>query len=67
MRTRSAVGGEAIEDRVGDHGMQPALARHRRDPASQRFGGSELPRALGAAEHVLLDPVLLGPVSSPAQ
>ena len=55
-----AVGGEAIEDRVGDHGVQPALARHGRDTAGERFGCGELPRAIGAAEHVLVDPVLVG-------
>ena len=56
-----AVGGEAIEDRVGDHGVQPAFAHHGRDTAGERFGRGELPRAIGAGEHVLLDPVLLGP------
>ena len=56
-----AIGGEAIEDRVGDHGVQPALARHGRDTAGERFGGGELPCAIGAGERVLVDPVLVGP------
>ena len=56
-----SIGGEAIENRVGDDGMKPALTRHGSDTASQRFSGGEFPRAIGAGEHVLFDPVLLGP------
>ena len=41
--------------------VQPALARHGRDTARERFGRGELPRAVGAGEHVLFDPVLVGP------
>ena len=38
-----------------------ALTRHCSDTTSQRFGRGEFPRAIGAREHVLFDPVLLGP------